>query len=62
MLCCRLLERYKGRLHEFELACLNNLDIDDVDEAFVLVPTLRKKFSDDEMDKILKDLLSYRTA
>jgi len=47
-------------LEEYELAALANLSPEDPDEAKALIPTLGKKFNDEELSIILKDLASFR--
>merc|ERR1719476_112974 len=48
-------------LTEFESAMLNNLDTDNVDEAKTLIPSLRDKFTDDELDTLLTRLSDYQS-
>lgn len=56
-------EDTENPVHEFEIACLNNLNIEDVDEARALIPTLADKFEDpDDLQKLLNDLKLYQTA
>lgn len=57
----RLLERYP-KLDQFEAVLLNNLLIDTADEAFSLIPTLRDKFSEDELTELLDGLKAYQTT
>jgi len=47
-------------LEEFELSALANLSPEDPDEAKALIPTLGKRFNDEELSTILKDLASFR--
>jgi len=59
-----LMTKYKDKdVHEFEIACLNNLGIEEVDEARALVPTLKEKFEDDgELQQLLEDLKRYQSS
>jgi len=49
----------KKSLEEFELACLANLCPQSAEEAKALIPSLSKKFSDEELETILTDLRTY---
>jgi len=50
----------RQNLHEFEIAALANLFPDTLDEAKSLIPSLAKRYSDDEINSILNDLKNYR--
>ncbi|TMW68627.1 hypothetical protein Poli38472_006095 [Pythium oligandrum] len=41
------------RLEEFEIACLSNLNPEEVEESVALVPSLQKRFAEDEIEEIL---------
>ncbi|KAF1777163.1 P-loop containing nucleoside triphosphate hydrolase [Phytophthora cactorum] len=41
------------RLEEFEIACLSNLNPEEVEEAVALIPSLHKRFAEDEIEEIL---------
>ncbi|CEG47664.1 dna-directed rna polymerase ii subunit rpb4-like [Plasmopara halstedii] len=41
------------RLEEFEIACLSNLSPEEVEEAVALIPSLQKRFAEDEIEEIL---------
>ncbi|TDH70631.1 uncharacterized protein CCR75_005098 [Bremia lactucae] len=41
------------RLEEFEIACLSNLNPEEVEEAVALIPSLQKRFAEDEIEEIL---------
>lgn len=54
-------------LDKWELALLNNLRIDDYEEALTLVPTLKTKIEQESMDKemvenILSELKRYQST
>ncbi|CCD22266.1 DNA-directed RNA polymerase II subunit RPB4 NDAI_0A01080 [Naumovozyma dairenensis CBS 421] len=48
-------------LHPFEIAQLGSLACDTADEAKTLVPSLTSKISDDELERILKELSNLET-
>lgn len=48
-------------LHPFEVAQLGSLACDTADEAKTLVPSLNNKISDDELERILKELSNLET-
>lgn len=41
------------RLEEFEIACLSNLNPEEVEESVALIPSLQKRFGEDEIEEIL---------
>jgi DNA-directed RNA polymerase II subunit RPB4 len=41
------------RLEEFEIACLSNLNPEEVEESVALIPSLQKRFAEDEIEEIL---------
>lgn len=45
---------------QFEVACLSNLDINDVDEALSLIPSLAR-VDEDVVARLLEELKTYRT-
>jgi len=49
----------KKGLEEYEIASLSNLCPESCEEAKVLIPSLAKKFTDEELDSILNDLKNY---
>lgn len=51
----------KHRLEEFEIACLSNLNPEEVEEAVALVPSLQKHFTDSEIEEIM-GIISRTTA
>ncbi|CCH59473.1 hypothetical protein TBLA_0B06500 [Henningerozyma blattae CBS 6284] len=48
-------------LHPFEIAQLGSLACDSADEAKTLIPSLNNKISDDELERILKELSNLET-
>ncbi|ONH74434.1 DNA-directed RNA polymerase II subunit RPB4 [Saccharomyces cerevisiae] len=48
-------------LHPFEVAQLGSLACDTADEAKTLIPSLNNKISDDELERILKELSNLET-
>ena len=48
-------------LHPFEIAQLGSLACDTADEAKTLIPSLNAKISDDELERILKELSNLET-
>ncbi|KAJ0408118.1 hypothetical protein P43SY_002088 [Pythium insidiosum] len=51
-------QKTEVRLEEFEIACLSNLNPEEVEEAEVeeavaLIPSLQKRFAEDEIEEIL---------
>jgi len=57
----RMCKSYK--LDPFEVAVINNLNIETVEEALSLIPTLKDKFSDEkELEKFLDDLKRFQTT
>ncbi|CCF58792.1 hypothetical protein KAFR_0F01950 [Kazachstania africana CBS 2517] len=48
-------------LHPFEIAQLGSLACDTADEAKTLIPSLNNKISDDELERILKELSNLET-
>lgn len=48
-------------LHPFEIAQLGSLACDTADEAKTLIPSLNTKISDDELERILKELSNLET-
>jgi hypothetical protein len=53
-------------LDKWELALMNNLKIDDLDECLTLLPTLRAKkeagqIDTEQIERILADLKRYQT-
>ncbi|RLN94568.1 hypothetical protein BBJ28_00015947 [Nothophytophthora sp. Chile5] len=46
-------EKVEYRLEEFEIACLSNLNPEEVEEAVALIPSLHKRFAEDEIEEIL---------
>ncbi|CAH0477069.1 unnamed protein product [Peronospora belbahrii] len=46
-------ETVEYRLEEFEIACLSNLNPEEVEEAVALIPSLHKRFAEDEIEEIL---------
>lgn len=55
----RVLTR-KG-LEEYEIASLANLAPENAEEAKTLIPSLKHKFTDEELDGVLNDLRNYST-
>jgi len=63
--CRKAMKKYEepeGKLHKFEIACLNNLLIDSEEQALALIPTLREKFQDDPdgLKRLLADFMMYQ--
>jgi hypothetical protein len=60
---CRKALEQVDVLHEFEVAALNNLNIDDIDEAYCLIPTLKEKFQDreDELKSIIAEMKRFQS-
>lgn len=48
-------------LEEFEIACLSNLNPEEVEEAVALIPSLQARFEETEIDEILS-IVSRTTA
>ncbi|KTB05299.1 DNA-directed RNA polymerase II subunit RPB4 [Nakaseomyces glabratus] len=48
-------------LHPFEVAQLGTLACDTADEAKTLIPSLTNKISDDDLERILKELSNLET-
>lgn len=48
-------------LHPFEIAQLGSLACDSADEAKTLIPSLTSKISDEELERILKELSNLET-
>ena len=48
-------------LHPFEVAQLGSLACDTADEAKTLIPSLNNKISDDELERMLKELSNLET-
>lgn len=48
-------------LHPFEIAQLGSLACDTADEAKTLIPSLNNKISDDDLERILKELSNLET-
>ncbi|SCW03204.1 LAFE_0G05292g1_1 [Lachancea fermentati] len=48
-------------LHPFEIAQLGSLSCEDADEAKTLIPSLNSKISDDDLERILKELSNLET-
>jgi DNA-directed RNA polymerase II subunit RPB4 len=46
-------EIVEHRLEEFEIASLSNLNPEEVEEAVTLIPSLHKRFAEDEIEEIL---------
>jgi len=46
-------------LEEFEIASLGNLSPESAEECKTLIPTIRKKMSEEELESILNDLKNY---
>ncbi|RLN72039.1 hypothetical protein BBJ28_00006738 [Nothophytophthora sp. Chile5] len=46
-------EKVEYRLEEFEISCLSNLNPEEVEEAVALIPSLHKRFAEDEIEEIL---------
>jgi len=57
----RELLREQENLTEFESAMLNNLNTDNVDEAKTLIPSIRDKFTDEELEQLLGRLSDYQS-
>ena len=49
------------RLEEFEIACLSNLNPEEVEEATALIPSLQSRFEEHEIEEIL-GIVSRTTA
>jgi DNA-directed RNA polymerase II subunit RPB4 len=49
------------RLEEFEIACLSNLNPEDPEEAMTLIPSLQKRFNDEDIVEILS-IIARTTA
>ncbi|RHY86739.1 hypothetical protein DYB37_005120 [Aphanomyces astaci] len=49
------------RLEEFEIACLSNLNPEESEEAMALIPSMNKKFSEDDIEEILQ-IIARTTA
>jgi DNA-directed RNA polymerase subunit F len=47
-------------LEEFEIAALSNLCPETAEEAKSLIPSLAKRFDDEELQSVLNDLASFR--
>lgn len=48
-------------LHPFEIAQLGSLACEDADEAKTLIPSLNNKISDEDLERILKELSNLET-
>ncbi|KAM3161618.1 RPOL4c domain-containing protein [Lachancea thermotolerans] len=48
-------------LHPFEIAQLGSLSCEDADEAKTLIPSLGNKISDEDLERILKELSNLET-
>ncbi|AET39964.1 DNA-directed RNA polymerase II subunit RPB4 Ecym_5193 [Eremothecium cymbalariae DBVPG len=48
-------------LHPFEVAQLGSLSCEDADEAKTLIPSLNNKISDEDLERILKELSNLET-
>ncbi|SCU99711.1 LAME_0G05006g1_1 [Lachancea meyersii CBS 8951] len=48
-------------LHPFEISQLGSLSCEDADEAKTLIPSLGNKISDDDLERILKELSNLET-
>jgi DNA-directed RNA polymerase II subunit RPB4 len=48
-------------LHKFEIAALANLCPETAEEAKTLIPSLKNKIDDDELQKILEDIQTKRS-
>ncbi|SCV01812.1 LAMI_0G13894g1_1 [Lachancea mirantina] len=48
-------------LHPFEIAQLGSLSCEDADEAKTLIPSLSNKISDEDLERILKELSNLET-
>eukprot|EP00924_Labyrinthula_sp_SR-Ha-C_P015946 maker-scaffold_4-snap-gene-14.2-mRNA-1 protein AED:0.12 eAED:0.12 QI:84/1/1/1/1/1/2/140/142 len=44
------------QLHNFEVTALMNLDPEDYDEAVALIPSMQKRFSEDQIEELLQIL------
>lgn len=49
------------RLEEFEIACVSNLNPEEVEEASALIPSLQNRFEEAEIEEILA-IVSRTTA
>ncbi|OQR90938.1 hypothetical protein THRCLA_09145 [Thraustotheca clavata] len=49
------------RLEEFEIACLSNLNPEEPEEAMALIPSLQKRFTEDDIEEILS-IIARTTA
>ncbi|KAH3901132.1 DNA-directed RNA polymerase II subunit RPB4 SCDLUD_002614 [Saccharomycodes ludwigii] len=57
----QLLRSITSELHPFEIAQLGSLSCEDADEAKTLIPSLNNKISDEELERILKELSNLET-
>jgi len=58
-----MLAKKYPKLDTFEVACINNLNIDSAEEAYSLIPTLKAKFPEKELlDDLLQDLKRYQSS
>jgi DNA-directed RNA polymerase II subunit RPB4 len=48
-------------LHKFEIAALANLCPENYEEAKTLIPSLKTKLDDEELQKILEDIQTKRS-
>ncbi|KAF0695244.1 Aste57867_13936 [Aphanomyces stellatus] len=49
------------RLEEFEIACLSNLNPEEPEEAMALIPSLNKRFAEEDIEEILS-IIARTTA
>ncbi|OQR94079.1 hypothetical protein ACHHYP_01849 [Achlya hypogyna] len=49
------------RLEEFEIACLSNLNPEEPEEAMALIPSLQKRFTEEDIEEILS-IIARTTA
>ena len=42
------------KLHQFEIASLSNLNPEERDEADAIIPSLLRKFNEDQVDEVLE--------
>ena len=52
---------HQRKLHKFEIAALANLCPETAEEAKTLIPSLKNKIDDDELQKILEDIQTKRS-
>jgi len=61
--CCRQLKSYDTVFDQFEIATLNNLNVETSEEALSLIPSLKQKgIPAEQIDALLADLKKYQSS